>query len=267
MRLFETWNAIKKFAGPVGDKAHFQCMAACKNNEDLLWFDNGREKRCYFKGVYERGGGRYIMVEIPGSDRLGHTGFVSESEIIKLRKAVDSEREIATNQTGFSLSGFDSLVQFYDEKPHMILRLLSGGSSSYLVFGSKSTIEQEIKLANIFYEFNHSYEKISLQHIIRFHNLMSPLDSSRGRIVSSRESGEFFSCTTVPRIAIYDGSLAYLNHQGTLQSKMEIIFLDSTEPQFSCACGELMARYINREDEVTLFAGKPDAIEVMAFKE
>ena len=266
---YETWNAIAQFHNQETDNIHFQRLSACKNDEALLILVKGRWKRCYFKGVTEEYGEKCITVGIRGSDKRKHVRwYISEKNIIKLRKAVDPERKIAANQIGFGLTGFDSLIKFYKQKDHTILRYLSSDSPSYLVFGGKATIEKEINSANIFYRFNNGYEKLSLQHIIRFHNLMSELDFSRGRIVgSSSEYCEFSSSATDPHIVIYDGSLAYLNHQETLQSKMEIIFLDGTEPQFSGACSELMARDINREDEVTLFADKPDAIEVIAFKE
>lgn len=268
---YETWNAIPQFHNQEIDNVHFRRLSACENDEALLILHKGRWKRCWFKGVTEERGEKLISVLIRGSDKQKSEDVgwsISEKNIIRLRKAVDPEREIAVNQTGFSLSGFDSLIKFYEQKEHTILRYLSSDSPSYLVFGGKAKIEKEINSANIFYISNNEYVQISLQHIIRFHNFMTEFDLSRGRIISStREFCESPSSPTDPRIVIYDGSLAYLNHQEDLQSKMEIIFLDGAEPQFSGARSELMARYINREDEVTLFADKPDAIEVIAFKE
>ena len=55
--------------------------------------------------------------------------------------------------------------------------------------------------------------------------------------------------------------------QGDIQSNTEIIILDRTEPQFSSACGELMARYVDRADDVKLFDEFLNSLEVIAFKE
>ncbi len=136
---------------------------------------------------------------------------------------------------------------------------------SCLLFGNASAIKQEIDQANFYVKSNNEYKKISFQHILRFENFMTDFDLPRHAILNSQESINTHSKSS--DMVLYDGSLPFLNHQGIISGRMEIIFLDRTDPQFSSACGELMTRYIDREEDLNIFNKIPASVELVAFKE
>jgi len=264
---YESWHSEKEFMSVKHNHSYFQKISESELDEALLLLDNKRWKRCWFKGTEIIKGNHLVKVDVPGSEKAGHTRYVSMPEIFTLRKAVDPEREVAANQTGFGMMGFESLCEHYNRKGHEVLQFLINGKLSYVVFGSKSIIEKEIKQMDLFCISDNGYKKMPIQHILRFKNFMTDFDFFRGKIFSSKEYYELPTDISKSPIVIYDSSLAYLNREGTIQSKMEIIFLDSTEPQFSNACSELMVRYYDRENDVKLFDKRPAAFEVIAFKE
>ena len=185
--------------------------------------------------------------------------------IFTLRKAVDPEREVAANQIGFEMTGYETLLKYYNKGENEILRLQIKNKYSFIVIGNILSIQNEIKKGEIFFNSDERATPLSFQDIIRFKNFMTDFDLYRGVVLSTKESKEA-DCHTSDTV-IYDGSLSYVNRQGDIQSKLEIVFLDRTEPQFSNACSELMTRYYDRNDELNLFDKVPASIEVIAFKE
>ena len=263
---YETWKVKKIMADQNENSSYFNHLAECEENEALLIWENGHWLRCWFKGVGTIEEEKYIKVEVSGSERRQHLNLVVETNIAKLRKAVDSEREVAVNQTGFGMSGLDSLISYYNKTENDILKFLIKNESSYAVVGSKSTIKNELEKEKLYLYQAGEYIEFSLQHILRFENLMTDYDLPRGKILNSRPTNDDSSFNNYP-VVIYDGSLAYLNRQGDIQSNVEIVLLDRTEPQFSSARNELMVRYYDRSVAVDLFDDVPVSIELIAFKE
>lgn len=260
---YEICNAEKAMLAPEGNHSYFSYLSECEVGEALLILHNNRWKRCWFKGVETIANDNYIKVEVPGSNTF--CDFIPVLNIFKLRKAVDPERSVAANQIGFELSGLDSLIQFYNKKESDILRFLVAEEYSYTLIGNISTLGKEIEHEKIYFSSKDKYSEISFQNILRFKNFMTDFDLARGIILSIKNSQT--SPFDVSRAVIYDGSLAYLNHQGDIRSKTQIVFLDRTEPQFSTACSELMVQYFDRSDDVKLFDDIPDSVEVVTFKE
>lgn len=263
---YETWNAEKIMREKGENKSYFNCLSNCKQNEALLIWDNKRWKRCWFQGVEIREGGKFIKVQVPGAEKRQHIKSVSETSIATLRKAVDPERKVAVNQIGFEMSGIDSLISYYNKKENDILQFLIKDKSSYAVVGNISILKKETEQEKFYSRSNGKYTEMSFQHIIRFKNFMTDFDLSRGIILSSQQSKDSHPAAPYDAV-VYDGSLAYLNRQGDIKGNMEIVFLDRTELQFSSACGQLLARYYDREDDVNLVDEIPDFVELIAFKE
>jgi len=262
---YETWNAEKMMQEHGGNELHFNRLSKCEQDEALLIWANNHWKRCWFKGVAAAAGEKCITVEVPGAERRQYKGYISEANIAKLRKAVDPEREVAPNQLGFEMSGFDSLVSYYNKRENDILQFLTQEKLPYYVIGNISALKKETEQEKLYVQSTGEYTEISFQHILRFKNFMTDFDLPRGIILRSQQSLD--SHTHVADTVVYDGSLAFLNCQGDISGNMEIVFLDRTEPQFSSACGELMTRYYNREDDVYLFDKIPASVELVAFKE
>ena len=262
---YETWNAKKTMADQNENRLHFDCLAKCENNEALLIWENEHWKRCWFRGVDTVAGENCIKVEVPGTEARKHLSFVTKAKIPKLRKAVDAEREIAANQTGFGMSGLNSLISYYNKAEDDILKFLNQDKSLFAVIGNISTIKNEMEKVQLYIYQEGKYIKFFCQHIIRFKNFTTEFDFPHGIIFSNRESGELLH-HTFP-IVVYDGSSAYLSRQGDVQNSVEIVLLDRTEPQFSSARNELMARYYDRSVAVDLFDDVPVSMELIAFKE
>jgi len=260
---YETINAEKRMKENEKNNAYFNYMSKCEHNEALLICENKRWKRCWFKGLINEAGKEFIKVEVPGVNK--YTDLISCSDIVKLRKAVAPEREVADRQIGFETSGIDSLINYYNKKKNEILKFLFKPEISYAVFGNISNLKNEIEHEKLYLNSGGEYTEFSFQHILRFKNFMSEFDLYRGIILSNQKSEELYQYT--PQTVIYDGSLAYLNHQDDIKSGMEIVFLDCTEPQFSSACSELMARYCDRQNDVNLVDSIPSAVELVAFRE
>ncbi len=265
---YETWNAEKKMQDSNGDNSYFKYLSECEQDEALLIWENQRWKRCWFKGIETAAGEKCIKVNVPGAEAKRHNDYIPESKIFKLRKAVDPERAIAANQIGFEMTGSDSLVCYYNKKEDNILRFLITEKISYAVVGNISALKKEITQETIYCRSAGKYTEMSFQDIIRFKNFMTDFDLSRGMILSSlsnKENGDL--APPLLQTVIYDGSLAYLNRQQDIKNNMEIVFLDRTESQFSNARDQLMERYSDREDDMSLFGKIPASAEVVAFKE
>jgi len=263
---YETWKAENAFNKQGReDKAYFEGLSKCTPDEALLILLNQRWKRCWFKGTEKVAGEELIKVDVPGTGRNRHCKYISMQNIFTLRKAVDPEREVAANQIGFEMTGYETLLKYYNKGENEILRLQIKNKYSFIVIGNILSIQNEIKKGEIFFNSDERATPLSFQDIIRFKNFMTDFDLYRGVVLSTKESKEA-DCHTSDTV-IYDGSLSYVNRQGDIQSKLEIVFLDRTEPQFSNACSELMTRYYDRNDELNLFDKVPASIEVIAFKE
>ena len=263
---YETWKVENAFNKQKGEEElYFKELSKCIPDEALLILLNQRWKRCWFKGIGKVSGEDFIKVDVPGTGRNQHCKYISMQNIFTLRKAVDPEREVAANQIGFEMTGYANLLKYYNKKENKILQFLINKKPSFIVIGNILSIQNEIKKGEIFFNSDATATKLSFQDIIRFKNFMTDFDLSRGVVQSTKESRE--AAPHISDVVIYDGSLSYVNRQGDIQSKLEIVFLDRTEPQFSNACGELMARYCDREDELNLFDRVPASIEVIAFKE
>jgi len=261
---YETWKAENTFnKHGEEEKAYFKELSKCTPDEALLILRKQRWRRCWFKGIDKVAGEECIKVDVPGSKK--YYSYVPIQKIFKLRKAVDPERTIAANQIGFEMTGYVTLLKYYNQKGNKILRYLNQKTPSFIVIGNIRSLQNEIKKAKIFFNSDGDVTPLSFQDIIRFKNYMGVFDLPRGVVISTKESeetGSHFSDTV-----IYDGSLSYVNRQGDFQSNLEIVVLDRTDPQFSNACSALMARYYDRADELNLFNGIPASIEVVAFKE
>lgn len=263
---YETWYSEYKIQKQTGNRLYFDQLSKCINNEPLLILDNNRWKRCWFKGIDTVQGERCIKVEVPGAVKKQHINYIPENNISRLRKAVDPDREVAHNQTGFKMTGINSLVAYYNKNEHEILDLLIQGEISFLLFGNASAIKEEIENGKLYVLLNEKYTEISFQHILRFENFMSEFDLPKGVILSSQESID--SHSNSKNMVLYDGSLAFINRQQFISGNIEVVFLDRTDPQFSSACGELMTRYIDREEDINLFDHQiPDSVELVVFKE
>lgn len=264
---YESWHSKKEFMNFKHNDSYFQNISECEKDEALLFLENGRWKRCWFRGIETIDDNKFVKVDVPGAARARHIRYVSMPKILTLRKAVDPERKVAANQTGFGMMGFNTLVQYYNREEHEILQFLIEAKPSYVLFGNKTKIKKEIKQVDLFFISDNGHMSIPIQHILRFKNFMSGFDFSRGNILSSKEYGESDVDISKSPIVIYDNSLAYLDRVETFQNKTEIIFLDRTETQFSNACSELMTRYYDRKDDVQLLKKKHTIFEVIAFKE
>ncbi len=263
---YETWNSEEKMKQGKANTKYFQEISACKEGEALLIMENYHWKRCWFKGVERIGKDQCIKVDVPGATKKKHINYVPESNIAKLRKAVDPERDIAENQIGFKTTGIDSLANYYKKNENKILQLLIQEQVSYLLLGNISLIKKQIDHEKLYIQLNEEYKEISFQHILRFNNFMTDFDLPKGVIVSSQGFIDIHSNSM--KMVLYDGSAAFINHQQTIPGNIEVIFLDRTDPQFSNACGELMPRYIDREKDIHLFDHQlPDSVELIAFKE
>lgn len=261
---YETWNAKKIMAAHNGNESYFNHLAKCENNEALLILVNKHWKRCWFKSIEIINGEKYIKVDVPGTHQ--YFDFIPCSNIMTLRKAVDTERKVAANQTGFGMNGLDFLVSYYGKAEDDILKLLNQDKPLYAVIGSISTLKNEIEKEPLYIYSNEEYIKFSCQDILRFKNFTSEFDFPRGIVFSSSKESEELSHHTFP-VVVYDGSLAYLNRQGDLKNNVEIVLLDRSEPQFTSACSELMVRYSDRSEDVDLFDEVPATMELVAFKE
>jgi len=220
---YESWLAEKEFTIVKQDHSYFKKISESEQDEALLLLDNKHWKRCWYKGTVTIEGNKLIKVDVPGSEKAKHTRYISMPEIVSLRKAVDPERKVAANQTGFGMKGFETLVEYYNRKDYEILQFLINGKPSYVVFGSKSIIEKEVKQMDLFCISDNEHMKMPIQHILRFKNLMTDFDLYRGNIFSSKEYYGLPTDMSKSPIVIYDSSLAYLNREGTIQSKIEII--------------------------------------------
>lgn len=262
---YETWIAENRMLNHTEINRYFDFISECKLNEALLIWDNMRWKRCWFQGIETIAGSQCVKVDVPGAEERQHINYIPKERIAKLRKAVDPNREIAANQIGFEMSGFDSIKEYYNQKEDVILNFLTCQEKQSVVVGNLLTLKREIDQEKLFLYSKGKYFEISFQDIIRFKNFMTKFDLSRGLILSARNSDNCVvgSCHTI----IYDGALAYINRKGTIQKNLEILFLDRSEPQFSNARDELMSRYYDREENITLFEKYPPSVEMVAFKE
>lgn len=264
---YETWKAKKVMDDQNENSYYFNRMVECEDNEALLIWENEHWLRCWFKGVDIIEKEKFIKVEVQGSERRQHVKFVSERNIVKLRKAVDSGREVAANQTGLSMRGLSSLVSYYNKTENDILKFLINDEPSFAVIGNISTIKNELDKEKFYLNQAGKHIEFSLQHILRFKNFMTDFDFPRGEILSTKTITGNPSYYSLP-VIIYDGSLAYLNRNGgNTQSNVEIVILDRTESQFSSASSELMTRYYDRSQDVDLFDDVPVSIELIAFME
>lgn len=263
---YETWSSEDRMQQEIKNTKYFDKLSKCQKDEALLILENYHWMRCWFKGLEMIGGDQYIKVEVPGAKNRKHINYVPKNNIAKLRKAVDPERKIATNQTGFKMTGIDSLVYYYKKNENEIIKLLIQERMSYSLFGNVSSLKKEIDQEKLYVLFNGEYKGISFQHILRFKNFMTDFDLPKGIILSNQESIDSYSNSI--NMVVYDGSLAFINHQQTISGNIEVIFLDRTDPQFSSACGEFMTRYSDRKEDINLFGHQiPDSVELVVFKE
>ena len=247
----ETWRAEKMMEKQSGNDSYFNYLSKCQLDEALLIRESGRWKRCWFKGVETATNQKFIKVKVPGAEKNRHVRYVHGDCIATLRKAVDPDRKVATNQIGFQMTGFDPLPSYYNKSENEILQFLNMNNFSHVVIGNMASLKKEIDREKIYFLSDDKYHEMSFQDIIRFKNFMTDFDLFRGTIIGSQKGTEL--PPDGPEAVIYDGSLAYLNHQGDIQSSIEAVFLDRTEAQFSNACGELMSRYYDREEDLNLF--------------
>ena len=264
----ETWCAEKMMREQFGTDSYFNYLAKCQPDEPLLIRESNRWKRCWFNGFEEERNQKFIKVKVPGGERSRCVRLVPSDHVAILRKAVDPEREVAQNQVGFQMTGFDSMVSYYDKSEDKILEFLIQNRLSHFVIGNISSLKKEMENENLYLLLNENeYAEISFQDILRFKNFMTEFDLPRGMIVSSRKEMELLQHAGSPEIAVYNGSLAFINRQGDIDCPIEAIFIDPTESQFSNACTELMARYYDREDELKFLERMPSAVETIAFTE
>lgn len=264
----ETLRAERMMCEQFEKDSYFELLTKCEPNEALLIKEDNRWMRCWFRGVEKIEDQKFLKVKIPGGERRRCKRLIRSDDATIIRKAVDPEREVAEHQVGFQMMGFNAMLAYYKKAEEKVLELLLRNRISHFLVGNMTGIRKEIETEKLHLKLRKDeYLGISFQDILRFKNFITDFDFPRGIIISSRTEIEVLEQTEEPDIVVYNGSLAYLNFQGEIDCPLQIIFLDPAEAQFSSACGELMARYYDREDDLKFFTKMPSCIEALAFTE
>lgn len=261
---------------PEDIKRHFEVLLNLPDPAQrpvaLTYFRNGRKFHGMFDGVDKNYPNRIrIRVQARYADKSGAGTFVvGDSDAINIQIEPDEKPVLNSKSAGIALiTHADFVSSFYSQSEIHLLHIAAKCHVS--VVGRMNTMREETtKLRYAIPDGHQSENSGVLNDLLRIRKFSSTASIARTSIYpAQRSAGPHSSDRETVRLAIFDGSEAFIKWGTCFPHANILVILDRTEHAFQEGLSQLNSRYYTRTDDYALGTDTsiPTSVDSIGFVE
>lgn len=251
--------------------AHFETLARLPDGTRVVLRKKTQKLKGILRGPEERGGIRYLRVQVESLHERGGglTEFIQEidSQRIHPLGSETSAPALPKTQKGRPVARhatfLESLLELQD-----VYEFVTRSSIECAVIGSKTGLRSEIYSAGFAIRPRPPGElqEGCLQDALRVREFLAEGDGCRSVIVPASASEiQVDAATASARLAIFDGATAYLRWRQEFPGTNNLVLLDRCQPSAEDAAAAFIQEHAKRQGDFDVPEDAPRGVEVAAF--
>lgn len=268
-------GAVASSAGSLANRpdsasAHFETLARLPDGTRVVLRKKTQKLKGILRGPEERGGLRYLRVQVESLHERGGglTEFIREVDSLRVHPL---ESEISASALPKTQKGrpvarhatfLESLLELQD-----VYEFVTRSSIACAVIGSKAGLRSEIYDAGFAIPARPGeLQEGCLQDALRVREFLAEGDGYRSAIMPASASEiQVDSAAQAARLAIFDGATAYLRWRQEFTATNNVVLLDRCQTSAEDAAAAFIQEHAKRQDDFDIPEDAPHGVEAAAF--